>query len=139
MSKVIVFSDGLNVEKCLEIAKYCKGKIRCSFGIGTHFTNDFEGSPALNMVIKLWSCNGIPVVKLSDSEGKVMGDPDAVKVAQWTFQNEPLPNVKEMEDALKGFLEIQQWCKEMNITDYGKYQTAINERMAIAEKLINGE
>lgn len=90
MSKVIVFSDGLNVEEAIKIKKYCEGKIKCSFGIGTQFTNDFKNSPALNMVIKLWSCEGIPVVKLSDVDGKVMGDPDAVKVAQWVFKGKPL-------------------------------------------------
>jgi nicotinate phosphoribosyltransferase len=91
MSKTIVFSDGLNVNKAIAIKNYCEGKIKCSFGIGTHFTNDgFKDSPSLNMVIKLWSCNGIPVVKLSDSPGKEMGDKDAIKVAKWTFFNEPL-------------------------------------------------
>ncbi len=90
LSKSIVFSDGLNVDKAIEIKKYCENKIKCSFGIGTHLTNDFENSPALNMVIKLWSCEGVPVVKLSDTPGKEMGDPDAVKVAKWTFYGEKL-------------------------------------------------
>jgi len=89
-TKVIIFSDGLNVDKAIEIKEYCEGKIQCSFGIGTHFSNDFEGSPALNMVIKLWDVNGVPVVKLSDNPIKVMGDPDAVAVAKWTFFDEPL-------------------------------------------------
>jgi len=137
MSKIIVFSDGLNVHDAVQIKEYCKGRIRCSFGIGTHLTNDFEDSKALNMVIKLWSCEGVPVVKLSDSPGKVMGDPDAVKVAQWTFDEKPLPDVKKLEDALGGFLEIQQHCKELNIKDYGRYQTALDEKMKIAKELIS--
>lgn len=90
MSKVIIFSDGLDIKEAIKIKKFCNGKIKCSFGIGTHLTNDFEGSKALNMVIKLWSCEGVPVVKLSDVPGKVMGDKDAVRVAQWTFNNIPL-------------------------------------------------
>lgn len=95
MAKTIVFSDGLNVDKALEIAEYCRGKIKFSFGIGTHFSNNgFEDSPALNMVIKLWSVSSggqdVPVVKLSDTPGKVMGDESAVKVAKWTFFGEPL-------------------------------------------------
>ncbi|KKK91299.1 hypothetical protein LCGC14_2714350, partial [marine sediment metagenome] len=69
---------------------YCKNKIQCSFGIGTHFTNLFENSPALNMVIKMWSCEGVPVVKLSDSPGKETGDKDAIRVAKWIFSNQPL-------------------------------------------------
>ena len=89
-TKTIIFSDGLNVRESTRLKRFCDGKIRCSFGIGTFLTNDFDNSPALNMVIKLWSCEGVPVVKLSDVEGKVMGDKDAVRVAQWMFQNKPL-------------------------------------------------
>ena len=90
MSKVIVFSDGLDPVTVLEIGDRFRGKIKTSFGIGTNFTNDIDGSPALNMVIKMWSCNGIPVVKLSDSKGKQMGDADALRVANWTFTGQPL-------------------------------------------------
>lgn len=89
-SKVIIFSDGLNVDKAIEINKYCDGKIKCSFGIGTHFSNCFEDSPSLNMVIKLWSVDGIPVVKLSDVPGKVMGEREAVAVARWMFFGESI-------------------------------------------------
>jgi len=89
-TKTIVFSDGLNTDSAIEIFKRFENKIKMAFGIGTHFTNDFEGSPALNMVIKLWSVFYVPVVKLSETPGKVMGDPDAVRVAKWTFLNTPL-------------------------------------------------
>jgi nicotinate phosphoribosyltransferase len=92
LSKTIVFSDGLDVDKAIEINEYCKGKIRCSFGIGTHFTNDFD-TPALNMVIKLVELNGIPVVKLSDVKTKQVGDEDALRVANWTFFGTPLDDV----------------------------------------------
>ena len=84
-TRTIVFSDGLNTELAIQLWTELEGKIRRSFGIGTHFTNDIPGSKALNMVIKLWMCNGIPVVKLSDIEAKQMGDPDALRVANWTF------------------------------------------------------
>ena len=90
MSKIIVFSDGLDVDEAIRIGNYCKNKIKNGFGIGTHFTNDFGNSPALNMVIKLWSVSGIPVVKLPDTEGKVMGDAEAVAVARWVHQNKSL-------------------------------------------------
>lgn len=85
--KTIIFSDSLNVEKAIAIKKYCEGKIKCSFGIGTHFTGDFSGSPALNMVIKLWSVNGLPVVKLGDGNGKNNGDDSAIKFMQWLIKN----------------------------------------------------
>lgn len=72
--KTIIFSDSLDVKKALMISRFCSGYIGCSFGIGTHFTNDFANSPALNIVIKLSSINGTPVVKLSDDYTKHTGD-----------------------------------------------------------------
>ena len=88
--KTIVFSDGLDPEEAVRINKCFRDRIGVSFGIGTNFTNDYEGSKALNMVIKMWSCNDIPVVKLSDVLGKQIGDADALRVARWTFGNTPL-------------------------------------------------
>jgi nicotinate phosphoribosyltransferase len=85
LTKTIVFSDGLNPQEAVRIAKHFAGRIKFSFGIGTNFTNDHAGSKALNMVIKLWMCNNIPVVKLSDTPGKQIGDRDALRVANWTF------------------------------------------------------
>lgn len=89
-TRTIVFSDGLNTETALQLWADLEGKIRRSFGIGTHFTNDVPGSKALNMVIKMWSCNGIPVVKLSDVITKQIGDADALRVANWTFSGKSL-------------------------------------------------
>jgi nicotinate phosphoribosyltransferase len=90
-SKTIVFSDGLNTDKAVDIHKHFEGRIKTPFGIGTHLTSDFENSPALNMVIKLRTVNGIQVVKLSDDpEGKATGDDDAVRVAKWTFLRKEL-------------------------------------------------
>ena len=85
LHKTIVFSDSLDVERAIEIQQCFKDRINCSFGIGTHFTNDFEDSPALNIVIKLDSVNRIPVVKLGDGQGKACGDKRAVENARWTF------------------------------------------------------
>jgi nicotinate phosphoribosyltransferase len=41
------------------------------FGIGTNLSNDCGVKP-LNVVMKLMSCNGQPVAKLSDSAGKTL-------------------------------------------------------------------
>lgn len=94
LSKTIVFSDSLTVEKARDLQVVCDAaKISCSFGIGTHFTNDFEGPhKALNMVIKMTELDGIPIVKLSDDPGKEIGDPDALRVAKWTFFGTKLDN-----------------------------------------------
>ena len=90
LTKTIIFSNALDCRKAVDIVRWCRGVVGCSFGIGTFFTNDFQNSPALNMVIKLWSVNGIPVVKLSDDKGKVMGDPDAIRVTNWSCFGTPL-------------------------------------------------
>lgn len=90
MTKSIIFSDGLDVQTALEINKAVKNRINDSYGIGTNFTNDFGKSKPLNMVIKLLMCNGVHVVKLSDTPSKAIGDKDAVRVAKWTFFDQPL-------------------------------------------------
>lgn len=94
IGKAIVFSDGLNIDLAIKLKEYCKGKIQCFFGIGTFFTNDFENSNALNIVIKLHAVNDIPVVKLSDCDGKAMGDPSAVRIMKWIHCGVPLDEKK---------------------------------------------
>ena len=42
--------------------------------------------------------------------------------------------MEKRDKALKGFLEIQQWCKDLNVKSYGKYQSALDERMAVAKE-----
>lgn len=95
--KTIIFSDGLDVEKAVKINEYCRGKIGCSFGIGTFFTSNFnkesnvnEKSKPLNMVIKLRDVNGIPVVKLSDTPTKAIGDETMVKIMKHIHFGEQL-------------------------------------------------
>jgi nicotinate phosphoribosyltransferase len=70
-TKIAVFSDGLNVEKAVDIWKVAKADIKTTFGIGTNLTNDILNTP-LNIVMKLTKVNGYPVAKLSDSAGKCM-------------------------------------------------------------------
>lgn len=86
MTKTIIFSDALTITKAIEIYNNCRGRINCSFGIGTHFTNDVGLKPA-NIVMKLVSCQmnqkqpERKCVKISDSPGKHMGDPEEVALA----------------------------------------------------------
>ena len=70
-TKILTFSDGLNLDKAWDLHQYFKDRIKTSFGIGTNLTNDMGITP-LNIVLKLVECNGQPVAKLSDSPGKTM-------------------------------------------------------------------
>ena len=97
MHKKITFSDGLDVDRPIEIKKYCvSNKINSGFGIGTYLTNDFENSPALNIVMKLKNIaenefeTPTEVVKLSDVSTKATGDKDAVRIAKNIFLGTPL-------------------------------------------------
>ena len=74
-TKMLTFSDGLNIEKAWDLHNYFKDRFQVSFGIGTNLTNDM-GQTALNIVLKLVECNGQSVAKISDSPGKTMTDND---------------------------------------------------------------
>ncbi len=84
MTKSIVFSDALDFERALTIQKYFEGRIKVSFGIGTNLTNDVGEAP-LNIVMKLKTFQVNPrqpeyrCVKLSDSPGKELGDPQEIQ------------------------------------------------------------
>lgn len=94
-TKKIIYSDSLNPDKCQELDEQWGTEIRQYFGIGTNLTNDVPNSPALNIVIKLSECNGVPVVKLSDTLSKATGDADAIRDARWTFFGTPLDAKQE--------------------------------------------
>jgi nicotinate phosphoribosyltransferase len=67
----LVFSDGLDLPKAFALYRHFAGRTMTGFGIGTNLSNDVGITP-LNIVMKLMSCNGQPVAKLSDSPGKTM-------------------------------------------------------------------
>lgn len=75
----ILYSDGLNVQKALDIEAYKQGEVQKTYCLGTSITNDFKGIKPLNIVIKLDSVDGIKTVKLSDISGKHTGDPGAIE------------------------------------------------------------
>ena len=70
-TKRLVFSDGLNIPRALELHRHFSDRIQTSFGIGTDLSNDTPHR-ALNVVMKLISCDEQPVAKLSDSPGKTL-------------------------------------------------------------------
>ena len=82
--KLVIFSDGLDVEKILELYRKFQGRVRVSFGWGTLLTNDFRGLTPddrlapFSLVCKAVSAEGRPTVKLSDNPEKAMGPPDEI-------------------------------------------------------------
>lgn len=90
LSKTIVYSDSLNLERVQEIKTYVNGRIHDAYGIGTFFSNDVGVKP-LNMVIKL---SEVKVdnrhkfqyaVKLSDAPGKHTGNPKEIELIKHTL------------------------------------------------------
>ena len=70
-TKVLVFSDGLTIPRCIELLQRFEGRIQVAFGVGTNLTNDLGFAP-LQIVLKMIECNGQPVAKISDTPGKTM-------------------------------------------------------------------
>lgn len=96
-AKSYVYSDGINsLDKCYEIVRYGHKtynipRQRLPLGIGTWFTNDFEGVTPLNQVIKMWAAQPIEdgrwvnVCKVSDSFGKITGDEEEASLTMRTL------------------------------------------------------
>lgn len=88
MNKGVVFSDGLDIPRALQLNEHFKDQTKVTFGIGTDFTNDVGVRP-MNIVIKAHSFakegTWIPVCKLSDDRGKESGDPKAIQKAKEDF------------------------------------------------------
>lgn len=86
-SKLLVFSDGLDVETIIKAYRHFEGRVRMSFGWGTNLTNDFAdcaprdtpGLLPISVVCKVSHANGRPAVKLSDNPRKATGEPAEVE------------------------------------------------------------
>ncbi|KAF8504186.1 Quinolinate phosphoribosyl transferase [Hysterangium stoloniferum] len=87
----IIYSDALTVELAEKLKTHCvELGMNATFGIGTHFTNDFtrkssggkEKSKPLNIVIKIASAGGKPCVKLSDEPSKHTGNPESINAVK---------------------------------------------------------
>ncbi|MCZ4259271.1 nicotinate phosphoribosyltransferase [Limimaricola sp. G21655-S1] len=81
--KLVIFSDGLDAEKILELHARFSGRVKVSFGWGTMLTNDFKGLAGdalapFSLVCKAVAAEGRPTVKLSDNPEKAMGPADEI-------------------------------------------------------------
>ena len=80
-SKQVCFSNGLDIDRAVEIHRYVAGRVQDSYGVGTFLTCDVTGCDPMNIVVKLtrgritenrrWN----DCVKLSCNLGKTLGNP----------------------------------------------------------------
>ncbi len=83
-TKLVIFSDGLDVAEIERLFARFQGRVKVSFGWGTNLTNDFRGLvpedrlAPFSLVCKAVSANGRPTVKLSDNPAKAMGPADQI-------------------------------------------------------------
>ncbi|WCM29411.1 nicotinate phosphoribosyltransferase [Sphingomonas sp. QA11] len=86
-TKLLIFSDGMDVDSIERTYRHFNGRVRMSFGWGTNLTNDFRGCDPhggaglepISLVCKVTSANGHPAVKLSDNPAKATGDPAEIQ------------------------------------------------------------
>lgn len=81
-TKQVCYSNGLNIDKAIEIHKYVAGRVQDSYGVGTFLTCDVTDVDPMNIVIKLtrgritekraWH----DCVKLSCNTTKTLGNED---------------------------------------------------------------
>lgn len=83
--KLIIFSDGLSMNKIIQLADHFKGRIKVVFGWGTKLTNDV-GAETLSIVMKAVEVISDgdtkidnKLVKLSDNLNKATGTPEDIE------------------------------------------------------------
>jgi len=76
--KLLIFSDGLEVDTIVKLQSHFSWRINVGFGWGTNLTNDLGFKP-LSLVVKLVEANGRGTVKLSDNLAKATGKPEDIE------------------------------------------------------------
>jgi nicotinate phosphoribosyltransferase len=90
--KLLIFSDGLDVDTIERVHHHFHGRVRIGYGWGTLLTNDFRSLVAdarldpFSIVCKVVSANGRPAVKLSDNPLKAMGPPREIARYRRVFE-----------------------------------------------------
>ena len=87
-TRTLFFSNSLTPRKVVELEEAFHDKIGVAFGIGGNAVNNmgFDANhslPGMNIVAKAVTVNGRGTVKLSDDEGKHMGNPEDVARYQY--------------------------------------------------------
>ena len=92
-TKLLIASDGLDVDEIVRLNAYFRGRIRFSAGWGTLLTNDFRGChprgedtlEPVSLVCKLMTVEGKPAVKLSDNAHKSTGPAEQIACYRRVF------------------------------------------------------
>lgn len=85
-SKQAIFSNALDTDRAIALQQEAEKYVQPSFGIGTHFTNDFDGIRPMNIVIKLVAAKITEswpfyndTCKISEDTGKHTGNPKVIR------------------------------------------------------------
>ena len=79
-TKQVCYSNGLNIDRAVEIHRYVAGRLQDSYGVGTFLTCDVVGAEPMNIVLKLTRGRITELrewhdcVKLSCTPGKTLGN-----------------------------------------------------------------
>ena len=100
--KLLIFSDGLTVDVIEDCYKRFNGRVRLSFGWGTHLTNDFSDCAtkpndmlkAISLVCKVTHANGKSTVKLSDNYQKATGPAAEIERYRSVFGQDNMSNLE---------------------------------------------
>jgi len=90
--KLMIFSDGLDVDVIETLHARFQGRTMLSFGWGTRLTNDFRGLVSdarldpFSLVCKVVAAEGNSTVKLSDNPRKAMGPADQISRYKSVFK-----------------------------------------------------
>ena len=85
--KLLIFSDGLDIDSIESAYHHFSGRVRLGFGWGTLLTNDLRdcspvensGLDPISLVCKVTRANHLPTVKLSDNLEKASGPPELIE------------------------------------------------------------
>ena len=85
--KLLIFSDGLDIDSIERAYHHFTGRVRLGFGWGTLLTNDLRdcspvanpGLDPISLVCKVTRANHEPTVKLSDNLEKASGPPELIE------------------------------------------------------------
>lgn len=84
LDKLVVFSDGLDLDRIIALYERFSRLIQVAFGWGTNLGNDLGIDP-ISLVIKLVQICGVDCVKLSDNLAKAIGPPELVAFLSEVF------------------------------------------------------